>query len=322
VAGGHLVKSLAMRVARSVRRAAAWAVSGGVVAGLLVALASVVGLAPITLALPVGIIVAAVFGATKFTKDNVLEAVGRATRPIDTRVKEIETHVKRIEGKLPELAAIAAFSAVDTPYPLPLGGWALSWDAAGLLAREVATGAPETVVELGSGTSTVIIGLQLRRTGRGHLFSLEHDPEYAKATLRQVVALGLGDWISVLDSPLIEQQIGGERFTWYSLPPEVRALDRIDLLLVDGPPQNVDPDGTPRYPALPAFEDKLGPGSLVFVDDASRETEKRMLERWATEQPQWERRTMRTERGTALLRWPNDRPVRASAELLTAERRV
>jgi PAS domain S-box-containing protein len=77
------------------------------------------------------------------------------------------------------------------PYPLPLGGWALDHEAAAILAREVATTLPGTVVELGSGTSTLVIVLQRRRTGCGHVYSLEHDAAYAERTRRHVRALGL-----------------------------------------------------------------------------------------------------------------------------------
>ena len=48
-----------------------------------------------------------------------------------------------------------------------------------------------------------MIGLQLRRAGRGHLVTLDHEPGYAAITRRHVTALGLDPWVTVLDAPLV-----------------------------------------------------------------------------------------------------------------------
>jgi hypothetical protein len=189
------------------------------------------------------------------------------------------------------------------PYPLPLGGWAFLWDAAVLLSQEIAVVRPKIVVELGSGASSLVMGLVLRTLGAGHIYSLEHEPDFAARTRRHVAAMGLDEWVTIYDSALIDQDVSGERFRWYTLPDEVRALSRIDALVVDGPPQSVDYEGTPRYPALPVFADKLGPGSVVFVDDGIRAAEKRMVKRWLTEQPHWVRQNTRTRRRLMILRW-------------------
>jgi predicted O-methyltransferase YrrM len=258
-----------------------------------------------TAVVPVGIVVAAVLATGLFVRDR-LAAITQSEQRLHATIRQIEARIKQIEPQILEISAIAAFSSVDVPYPLPLGGhWALAWDAAAILAREVGAGRPMTVVELGSGGSSLVIGMQLRHGGRGHLYSLDHNPDFAASTRRHVTALGLDSWVFVLDAPLVGQRVGDEEYTWYDLPDEVRALERIDILVVDGPPQATDREGTPRYPALPILGDKLGPGSLVFVDDAFRDAERRMLERWLRDQPHWVSQTIRTLRGTAILRWPH-----------------
>jgi predicted O-methyltransferase YrrM len=187
---------------------------------------------------------------------------------------------------------------MDVRYPLPLGGkWALGWDGATILAREVGSTGPEVVVELGSGASSLVIGLQLRASGHGHLYTLDHEPEYAALTRRHVTALGLDRWVTVLDAPLVEHALEGERFRWYALPDAVRSVAHIDLLVVDGPPQKTDPGGTPRFPAMPVLAGSLGPGSVIFVDDARREAEQRMLERWLRDEPRWVREDHPTRHG-------------------------
>ena len=198
---------------------------------------------------------------------------------------------------------MANLALTADPYPLPLGGnWALAWDAAVVLARETGLARPDVVVELGSGGSSVLLGQQLRRAGRGHLYSLDHEPAFAAVTREHLAAHGLDDWVTVFDAPLRDRVIGDELFHWYDVPPAVRELKRIDLLVVDGPPQATDRAGLPRYPALPAFRDQLLAGAIVFVDDAYREAERKMLDRWQHEEPGWTVKVLKTSRGTALLR--------------------
>ncbi len=143
---------------------------------------------------------------------------------------------------------------MDVRYPLPLdGGWTIGWDGAAILAREIGVGRPNVVVELGSGSSTVVIGIQLRESGRGHLYSLDHDPEFAESTRRHVAAFGLEPYVTVFDAPLEHQEVDGDTYRWYRLPDAVAALPRIDALVVDGPPQAMDRGGSPRYPAFPVL---------------------------------------------------------------------
>jgi predicted O-methyltransferase YrrM len=292
-----------MRFVRLLTRAEALGVVAGVAVGILTALAAWAGLTEAAAILPVAIVVAVVVATGTRNRHAqrklVATAAERQTRKLDDRMQTLKVDLRK---DLREATAAAAFSAMDLPFPVSLGGFALDYEAAAMLAREVAVNRPATVVELGSGTSTLIIGLQLQRSGSGHLYSLEHDPVFAQRTMQQVRALGLEQVVSVLVAPLAPTTLGPETFTWYAVPDEVAALARIDLLLVDGPPQYTDRAGTPRYPALPVLGDRLVPGSIVVVDDAFRDAEKRMLERWLADRPDLASETIATKHGVAVLR--------------------
>ena len=293
-----------MDLSRILTTAEAIGLAAGVVAAVLVGLAALAGIAAWGVVLPAALVVAVVVATGARGRRGERAIAQRQERRAAKERAGLDQRIDALERQLREVQATASFSAMDVPYPLPLGGWALDHEAAAVLAREVATGAPGTVVELGSGSSTLVIGLQLARTGSGHLWSLEHDPGYADSTRRDVAALGLGAVVSVLDAPLAPLMVNGETFTWYTVPAEVAALPRIDLLLVDGPPGSTDRQGIPRYPALPVFRAQLSPGGVVLADDAGRVAEQRMLERWAAEAPELSVESIATHHGLAILRVP------------------
>jgi predicted O-methyltransferase YrrM len=288
-----------VRRLRRYRRPATFGIAAGILGGLLATLAMLIPFPALAVGITAGIIAATIVATGVRVQDRTLRAVAAVEAQIPTLLPRLDA----LEAQHRELVSITTMSAMDVPYPLPLGGhWALGWDAAVLLAQQVGSTRPEIVVELGSGASSLVIGLQLRHAGRGHLYTLDHIPGYAATTRGHVVAFGLEPWVTVLDAPLVDQPISDELFSWYRVPDQVKALPRIDLLVVDGPPQSVDRRGSPRYPALPILGDQLGPGSVVFVDDANRAGDRRMLERWNAEDPDWALEIIPTERGTAILR--------------------
>ena len=75
------------------------------------------------------------------------------------------------------------------------------------------------------------------------------------------------------------------------------------MLVIDGPPMPVGP--LVRYPAGPILFPKLAPGAAVFLDDAPRDDEKRIIERWMQEFPGLQREDHPCEKGCVSLTWPS-----------------
>lgn len=207
-----------------------------------------------------------------------------------------------LEQQIAEAQGLVQLGSLRLPYPLAFGGdYALTADAAAVLARQVALLRPKVVVELGSGVSTVLVGKVLQGQGYGHIYSLDHDAAWAEETRKQVRAAGLEDQAEVLDAPLIRLEMDGQNFLWYEIPAKVNDLAQIDLLIVDGPPQAIDPNGLPRYPALPKFLPQLSANAEIFIDDARRPGEREMVRRWLERFPGWKTRVLQTGPGTCLL---------------------
>ena len=76
---------------------------------------------------------------------------------------------------------------------------------------------------------------------------------------------------------------------------------RNDFLLADGPPQEKNSAREARYPAFPLLRDFLADNALIFVDDANRHSERKMIDRWLAEDAGWRSRWFDTVDGVCIL---------------------
>jgi hypothetical protein len=190
-----------------------------------------------------------------------------------------------------DAAAVALWLGSSTP---PLGGWAIEPDFGRLIAIELAD-LPDVVVECGSGATTLLIAALLQRNGRGRLFTLEHDRAYAERMSQRLRAAGLDNVCEVIWAPLTRQSFGETRVHWYDAAKVVDLPEKVDVVLVDGPPA-VAPWA--RWPALEVLADRLTPGASVLVDDGRRREELRTVFRWKAEHDDLELHWHDTVKGT------------------------
>jgi rhodanese-related sulfurtransferase len=159
-------------------------------------------------------------------------------------------------------------------------GWAGSPDFLWNIARLAQGNKPQLVLECSSGVSTVVLAQALKLNGSGHVYSLDHDPLFAEKTREELKRHGLKNWATVIDAPLVDYEIKGEKWRWYSmsnLPDEIK----IDLLVIDGPPASVG--NLARYPAGPLLFKSLNEKGMIALDDADRNHEKQIFKLWHKE---------------------------------------
>lgn len=179
----------------------------------------------------------------------------------------------------------------------PMGGWALSADVLVEVILRAQRFDEPTILECGSGASTVWLGLWLQRRGRGRIVSLENDAAFAEQVRGYVAAAGVGDFVEVVHAPLVGHTIGAQEWSWYSL--DHVKLPSIDVLIVDGPPVWVHEIA--RYPAVPLLETSLRDDAVIFLHDTDRPAEKRVLALWLSAHPHWRSLSIPTERGAAVI---------------------
>jgi predicted O-methyltransferase YrrM len=203
-----------------------------------------------------------------------LEANMPAQRTLTTVIKDQTREVE---------ALLQLYAKVDPRQPMPPSGrWALNPQSLLNLFTLVRRQRPRVVVELGSGTSTVWIGYALaaaaESTRPAQLISLDHDESFAEQS--QASARLHAEAIAPTEvrfAPLKTVHLGDEDYRWYD-PAALADVRDIDLLIVDGPPGGTGP--LARYPALPLLADRLTDGAVIVLDDATRDDEKKIIDRW------------------------------------------
>ncbi len=183
------------------------------------------------------------------------------------------------------------------PLP-PMAGVTCTPDFANILVSLILKNRPQTVVELGSGTSTVIVGYALEQNGEGRVYSLDHLPQYAEKSRQMIADHDLEAFAEVRHTPIQTYGIQGQNWSWYDTE-ALRDLNAIDLLIVDGPPDRLQKEA--RFPALPLLASKLAANAVICLDDADRPDERNIVDRWLALFPEFERAHLPTEKGTVLL---------------------
>lgn len=178
----------------------------------------------------------------------------------------------------------------------PLRGWAGSPDMLLVVAQHVLSMRPVSAAECSSGVSTLVIARCLQLNGAGHVFSLEHEPEYAEKTRSMLKEYGLSAWATVVDAPLVPQPDGS---IWYEIGGLPNGTPPFDFLLVDGPPAGGE--STARLPALPRLKSRLSHRFTVMLDDADRPGERIVVDKWLRDDPNLKLTRLACEKGLAVL---------------------
>lgn len=201
-------------------------------------------------------------------------------RILDELIRVPNEHTVNVTQQLQALELLRHELKWDRPLPITRG-WAASPDYLLLLANHVAEARPRVIIECGSGTSTLILARMAQLAGRGHVFSLDHEAEFAEATHKLLRSYNLQDWATVLHAPLTTHKLKGEDWPWYDESQLPRG--EIDLLVIDGPPGSLRRHS--RYPAGPILLSRMSQGGTAFLDDANRSDEKDIVQWWLKENP-------------------------------------
>lgn len=157
-----------------------------------------------------------------------------------------------------------------------LGSWKADTALLHRIVETVERLRPETVVELGAGASTLVTAKALALNGGGRLVSFDQHADFVEATRAWLAEHGLG---AEMHAAELAPSPGDWPDLWY----DVHHLpERIDLLVIDGPPWTVHPF---VRGAADSLFDRLPVGGTVLLDDAARPGERVVARRWRKRWP-------------------------------------
>jgi predicted O-methyltransferase YrrM len=229
-------------------------------------------------------------GLVSFVK---VRRIDRCLWDIDTKRKQ---DLSNIFHQLEALASLNQLLGFRASLP-STRGWAGSPDFLLVLANHALERQPLHMLECSSGASTLVLARCAQINGRGHVYSLEHDPAFAEKTREQLRRQRLEEFATILDSPLMpvpdHANLASNR--WYSLGnlPDLP----FDMLVIDGPPAVVDTKA--RMPAGPLLFKRMASGASIFLDDADRSGEREIAAHWLATVPGLRMEHLGCEKGLA-----------------------
>jgi predicted O-methyltransferase YrrM len=178
--------------------------------------------------------------------------------PVVTR-GDLLNHYRQMES----LAAI--YSLLNNDFALDrLRGWAISPDNLIFVLNTICEFDKPTVVEFGSGQSTIAIA-KLIHARQGRLITVEHDKQYFAKINRKLEVFKLNDCVTSIVNPLMEHDEYGKTYD-LSLLPNIEP----DVVLVDGPPGQ----GKARLAPMIWACENLQKNGVLLLDDYNRDAEK------------------------------------------------
>jgi hypothetical protein len=180
--------------------------------------------------------------------------------------------IMRDGRRLPALADCLASlpEGFFTSYSLPFA-------SAVWLYREVVQRRPGVVAECGSGLSTIAVALALKELGSPARFlSLESDRHWLSLAQGAVDRLGLAPYVELLYAPIRQIDYHGRTLSTYDMSGLQDCA--VDFLFVDGPPPEYGRTGV-----VLALSGRLSDKSIIVLDDACRDTERKCAEMWVRE---------------------------------------
>lgn len=166
-----------------------------------------------------------------------------------------------------------------------LGEWSLCAETIDFLVDVIHATRPSTILEFGSGTSTVALAWAMRRlygaSSKPHMFSIDQSADFIERTKHRLAQLGLADSVRFLHAPLSVQTIGYMESLCYMIPPatleEFLGTARPSFVVIDGP---AGENGV-RFGTIPLVREYLDPNARIFLDDGFRDSELDTADRWS-----------------------------------------
>ncbi|MEA5553324.1 hypothetical protein VB713_20505 [Anabaena cylindrica UHCC 0172] len=165
--------------------------------------------------------------------------------------------------------------------PSEFTNWALPMDVLQWLEGFIIEKNIKSIVECGSGLSTIFLGEMQQKGVIERSLTLEDNQDWYDYTCRKLLEKNLADYTEVKLTPRKQQACNKILVSWYNIS-GIEPFDA-DLIIVDGPPSRSAM--LARHPAPHLLKNFIKPGTYLVIDDYFRSEESKTVEMWLEELP-------------------------------------
>lgn len=200
------------------------------------------------------------------------------------------TNLQRVRAAVLDAAACVARSSGNVGGgPMARDDWSLDPRSLAFLTCLVGTLRPRSVLEFGSGASTIELGAALGAASTSEaavpqMVAIESDPAHLSRTATMLRERGLEGTVELSPAHLVARRQNGRYVPHYLVPSIDGRRDPLraawaDLVLVDGPPLPLGGREGALHQALVAARH----GAVILLDDSRRDSERDLLVRVLTQ---------------------------------------
>ena len=206
-----------------------------------------------------------------------------------------------VNNMVAESVNATCIASLGFKFPVFMGGPSIDTHHARHLLFLLQERKPQAILELGSGSSTIIVSraLQLMGVSPDVHISIDHEERFLNNT-RELARLNAVDHLIRFEHcPL--QPVDGFPNPWYSRIHDLAGDVQFDFVLVDGPPAYANGQGQAREPALSILRPYLASHAVIMLDDANRQGEQDVVQAWLKMFPEFQLSRTEGGKGVAIL---------------------
>ena len=163
-----------------------------------------------------------------------------------------------------------------------VGDGALDGESLDMLQKLVQQVKPQSLLEFGSGSSTIALGWMLKELhgdNKLRLISVEQDQHWAEIARERIAKHGLQDTIALIHAPLSAGPDGNAAECYTLNENDLAAIANLqpEMCLIDGPAYRA---GQSRNQVLGMVIDQLADNATILLDDVFRDPELSITARW------------------------------------------
>ncbi|MCA9135927.1 MAG: class I SAM-dependent methyltransferase [Planctomycetales bacterium] len=206
------------------------------------------------------------------------------------RPKIFERATKRLLQPSRDASALQKLAGFGLGY-VPWSAAAMRPESVVMLANEILINRRCSVLELGSGVSTLFGAAAIAQLGDGHIDSVDQDEDWIKIVRQMLCDRNLESFVTFHHAPLVNRQdirwpsgmtAVGDYFDTSKIEQAIQEGSK-SLIIVDAPTAYQVGREYARFPAFQVFRKYFADEFTIILDDILRHGERRAVEHWGKE---------------------------------------